>query len=31
MLRNIPGPKVEEETGDWRKLLNEEFVVLLLG
>jgi len=23
-LRKIPGPKVREETGDWRKLFNEE-------
>jgi len=24
ILRKILGPKVEEETGDWRKLLKEE-------
>jgi hypothetical protein len=24
ILRKIPRPKVEEETGDWRKLFNEE-------
>jgi hypothetical protein len=23
-LRKIPGPNVREETGDWRKLFNEE-------
>jgi hypothetical protein len=28
VFRRIFGPKRDEETGDWRKLHNEEFLVL---